>query len=216
MKTKRGATLVEVIFTLSLASTVLASIATLTSYVLIRTGDSVTQFNTINDATSVVDAIANTATNAMVCATVPVGSVNAIKCTMPEDGTDVDGDGILDSYLPDKVYKSLQETYVAGKRVWYFPSTKPAAIGTPGRYWYRAIKSNDATPISSDIDAKWTLTPRYVAGGIRFNHVVASNLTRIICDTSGSSDLPDGYVGTKATEVPILTFIRIVKWHHAR
>lgn len=204
------------IFTLSLASTVLASIATLTSYVLIRTGDSVTQFNTINDATTVVDAIAQTAANSMVCVSVPVGSVTALKCTMPADGTDVDADGILDSFIPDQVYKTLQETYVPGKRIWYFRSTSPVAIGTAGNYWYRAIKSNDTTPIASDVDSKWTLSPRFVAGAIRFNHVVAAQLTRITCETSSTTQVPSGYVGTKSIEIPALTFTRTVKWHYAR
>jgi hypothetical protein len=208
--------MVEMIFTLSLASTVLASIATLTSYVLIRTGDSVTQFNTINDATVVMDAIATTASNAMVCTTVTVGSVSAIKCTMPEDGTDVDADGILDTYTPDKVYKTLQETYAPGKRIWYFPSTKPPVIGTAGTYWYRAIKSNDTTPVTSEIDAKWTQTPRFVAGGVRFNHVAASKRTRITCETSAAIDVPSGYVGTKSLPMPALTLIRIAKWQNTR
>lgn len=216
MRTKRGTTLIETIFTLSLASTILAAVATLASYVLIRTGDSVTQFNTINDSQEVLDAIALTATEAISCTNVTVGSITAIKCTMPANGSDLDGDGILETYLPNKVYKTLQETHTNGKRIWYFASPWPVSVGASGRYWYRAIKSSDSTPSLADIDSNWAMSPKYVAGVLTATHDSAKQSTSLSITTDPSISAPSGYVGTKSIPIPSLTLGRTVRWHNTR
>ena len=123
MVSKRGASLIELMFTLSLTVMVMATTITLFAFVAIRTGDSVTKYNTYQQTKDLMSAVSDVTSNAISCTNVTIGSATALKCTMPNFGVDRDNDGIFESYNPAGIYKTLKEYYNPGKRIWFISST---------------------------------------------------------------------------------------------
>lgn len=220
----RGATLVEMLFTMSLMVMTIGATVTLYAFVVIRAGDSVTQYNTYQQTNDLMKSISKIASNAISCQNVTIGSVTALKCTMPDSGTDTDKDGIIDQYQPTGVYKTLQEYYSPGKRVWYFPSTKPVSLGTSGNFWYRATRSDDSTITADNIDTKWSYvtgtTPRiYIPGSLLFTQNT-TNLSTYVQITVDPSTNPNskvaGFSGDLAIKLPAVTLGRRCYWRGAK
>ncbi|MEI7986314.1 MAG: type II secretion system protein [Armatimonadota bacterium] len=224
MSKVRGATIIEMIFTMSLMVAVIGSTVTLYAFVAIRAGDSVTKYNTYQQTKDLMLAISDVTSNAMSCSNVTIGSVTALKCKMPNDGTDRDGDGIIDQYKPSGINKLLKETYTAGKRIWFIPSTKPFSLGTTGKYWYRAMRTDDSNIVIGDIDANWSYltgsTPKiYIPGTVTFSHN-ASNLStnvQIAIDTSiNPNSAVQGFSGNLGNKIPAITLSRRFFWRSAQ
>lgn len=223
MHKARGATLVEMVFTLSLTAIVVMSTTLLYSFVAIRSGDSVTKYNVYQQSKDLMGAISESASNAISCSNVAIGSVIALKCVVPSTGTDRDRDGIIDRYEPAGVYKTLKEYYSPGKRIWYFPSTNPAAVGTAGKFWYRAVRNDDTTITSGDIDAKWSYltgtTPRcYIPGGVTFAQSATTLSTTVqisIEPTTRTNSAVPGFSGNLGNSLPSITVNRRFFWRNA-
>jgi hypothetical protein len=223
MDRKRGATLVEMIFTMSLAAMVVATTTTLYAFVAIRAGDSVTKYNSYQQSKDLMTAMSDVTSNAISCTNVTIGSVTALKCTMPNAGIDRDGNGIFDQYNPSGVYKTLKESYTAGKRIWFVQSTSPVAIGTTGKFWYRACRSDDTTIVAADVDAKWSYvtgtTPRiYIPGTVTFTQTPAmySTTVAIALDTSINPNAAvKGFSGNLGNKIPAVSFSRRFFWRSA-
>ncbi len=219
MRTK-GTTLVELLFTMTLVVSTIGATVTLYAFVAIRSGDAITQYNVYQQTNDLMKVMSDTASNAISCQSVTLGSVTALKCTMPDSGTDTDKDGIIDIYQPTGVYKTLQEYYSPGKRIWYFPSTKPVAVGSIGGFWYRAVRSDDTIITADDIDKKWSYTtgttPRiYIPGTVTFAHD-ASNLYSTIqisinADTNPNGQVKD-YSGNLGIKMPAVSLQKTCFW----
>lgn len=215
--------MIEMIFTMSLMVAVIGSTVTLYAFVAIRTGDSVTKYNTYQQTKDLMSAFSDVACNAISCTNVTLGSVTALRCTMPADGTDRDGDGILDLYKPSGVYKTLKEYYSPGKRIWFFPSSRPFSVGATGKYWYRATRNDDANIGAGDVDTKWSYvngtTPRiYIPGTVTFAHndVNLSTSIQIVIDSSTNPNLSvKGFSGNLGNKLPAITLSRRFFWESA-
>jgi hypothetical protein len=191
-------------------------------FVVTKTGDAVTQYNVYQQSNDLMKAIESTASNAISCQNVTLGSVTALKCTMPDSGTDTDNDGIIDKYRPTGVLKTLQEYYSPGKRVWYFPSTKPVSVGTAGSFWYRAVIASDATITSSNVDSRWSYvngtTPRiYIPGTVTFSQNT-SGLSTTVQISINPNAKPNadvtGYSENLGIKLPAVTLNRLFYWRH--
>jgi type II secretory pathway pseudopilin PulG len=223
MHRQRGATLIEMMFTMSLMVAVIGSTVTLYAFVAIRTGDSVTKYNTYQQTKDLMMAFSDVASDAISCTNVTLGSVTAIKCTMPNDGTDRDGDGIFEQYSPSSVNKLLKESYTAGKRIWFFPSSRPYTVGTAGKYWYRATRNDDLNIVAADVDTKWSYingtTPRiYIPGTVTFTHNTANLSTniQIAIDTGiNPNSSVKGFSGNLGNKLPAITLSRRFFWESA-
>lgn len=220
----KGVTLVEMVFTMTLMVTTIAATVTLYAYVAQRTGDAATQYNVYQQTNDLVHAISDTASNAISCTNVTIGSVTAVKCTMPDTGTDTDNDGIIDKPQPTGVYKTLVEYYSPGKRIWYFPSTKSPTVGTTGGFWFRAIRSDDSNPTGDNIDTKWSYvtgtTPRiYIPGTVTVTHstsALATWVTLVISPTTNPNAQVKGYSGNLGLPLPAITITRRSLWRAAK
>lgn len=221
MPAKRlGMTIVEMVFTLALATLAIGSTVTLYGYVAIRSGDAATQYNVYQQSTDLVQAMQDAASNAIQCQNVTVGSVTALKCTMPNSGTDSDNDGIIDKYQPTGVYKTLREYYSPGKRIWFFPSTKSPTVGTAGNFWFRAVRTDDSNPTTDTIDTKWSYvtgtTPRiYIPGTVTFvqnSSNFSTWITLAIDTTINPNSQVKGYSGDLALKMPAITLVRRCYW----
>ncbi len=219
----RGATLIEMIFTMSLMVAVIGSTITLYAFVAIRAGDSVTKYNTYQQTKDLMLAISDVTSNAITCTNVTIGTATALKCTMPNAGTDRDGDGIFEEYKPSGVSKLLKEEYTAGKRIWFIPSTRPFSLGTTGKYWYRAIRTDDLDIVLGAIDTNWSYltgtTPRiYIPGTVTFTHNTANLSTnvQIAIDTSTNpNSAVKGFSGNLGNKIPAITLSRRFFWRSA-
>ncbi len=219
-KSNAGMTIVEMIFTLSLATIAIAGTVTLYGYVAIRSGDAATQYNVYQQTSDLMQAMQDTASNAIQCQNVTLTSVTALKCTMPAAGTDTDSDGIIDIYKPSGVYKTLTNYYASGKRIWYFPSTKTPSVGTAGNFWFRAVRLDDLNPTTDSIDTKWSMvtssTPRiYIPGTVTFvqNSTTLSTWITLAIDTTINPNAQvKGYSGDLALKMPAITLARRCYW----
>ena len=223
MLRQRGATLVEMIFTMSLMVMVISTTVTLYAFVAIRAGDAVTKYNTYQQTKDLMGAISDLSSNAISCTNVTLGSVTALKCTMPNAGIDRDNNGIFDSYAPSGVYKTLKESYTPGKRVWFIPSTNPFSLGTAGRFWYRAYRSDDLNIVADNVDAKWSYltgtTPKiYIPGTVTFSHDT-TNLSTVAQITLDPSINPNsgvkGFSGNLGNTIPSIVLSRRFFWRSA-
>lgn len=205
---------------MSLMVIALGAVLGLYFFVVTKTGDAVTQYNVYQQSNDLMKAIDSTASNAISCQNVTLGSVTALKCTMPDSGTDTDNDGIIDKYRPTGVLKTLQEYYSPGKRIWYFPSTKPVSVGTVGSFWYRAVRSNDTTITATDIDSRWSYvngtTPRiYIPGTVTFTQNATGLSTNVQIainrDAKPNADVA-GFSENLAIKLPPITLSRLFYW----
>ncbi|MBI1334821.1 MAG: hypothetical protein GC165_18295 [Armatimonadetes bacterium] len=217
---KRGTTLVEMLFTMTLMVVTMGAAVTLYAFVAARTGDSITQYNVFQQTNGLMKSMAKTASNAIKCESITLGSVTALKCTMPDSGTDYDNDGIIDEYQPTGVYKTLRAYYSPGKRIWYFPSTNPIRVGNVGSFWYRGIVTDDTTVTSSNVDKAWTYPVGtkagiYIPGSVTFTQD-ATNLATTITIKTDTTSTPNrsvsGYSGNNALPIPDITMTRTCFW----
>ena len=222
MRVNRGSTMIEMIMTMSLMVVVIGTTVTLYAFVVARAGDSVTKYNTYQQSKDLVTAFSDVASNAISCTNVTIGSVTALKCTVPNAGTDRDGDGIYESYNPAGVYKTLKEYYTPGKRIWFIPSTSPFSLGTAGKFWYRGYRSDDSNLQADNIDSKWSYvtgtTPRiYIPGTVTFTQD-APNMTTTILLTVDPTINPNqsvkGFSGNLSNKTPAITISRRFFWRY--
>jgi hypothetical protein len=190
------------------------------SFVAIRSGDAVTQYNTFQQTKNLMKSFDEAASNAISCTNVTIGSVTALKCTMPNAGIDRDNSGIFDTYYPAGVYKTLRESYLPGKRIWFIPSTSPFSLGSAGKFWFRGTRTDDSNLAADNIDNRWSYvngtTPRiYIPGTVSFSQVPASlatNITITLDPTIKTNAAVAGFSGNLRNPIPAVTLSRKFFW----
>lgn len=159
----RANTLIELLLVMALTLTLMIVMTTLYAFVAYRTSDSVSQYNSYSQIDQFFKAVEETVNGAKDCTTGTFGANRIfVKCEMPNRGTDRDGDGILDFYLPTSVNKMNQEVYGTGNYVWYYNSDVTGRPGNSGLYWFRAFRADATTITNANIDKKWS----FLASGI--------------------------------------------------
>ena len=220
LKLRRGVTLAELLVTMSIMVVAISTTVLLYSFVVIRSGDTVTQYNTFQQTNDLMKEISITASNAISCSNVTIGSVTALKCVMPTAGVDRDNNGINEIYYSSGVYKTLKEYYTPGKRIWFIPSTKPFSLGTSGKFWYKATRTDDSNMAADNVDAKWSYvngtTPRiYIPGTVTISQN-STNLTTWVTITLDPTINPNsqvaGYSGNLGNKLASLTLTRRFYW----
>lgn len=165
MRKRRGTTLVEMALALSLTALVLGVLAVLYGFTMGRLAHATANFGATNDASLAANAIGQTIRDAYSCTTVTSNGKTGLRCTMPANATDRDGDGKQDTYLISSVSRRGLERTVAGRRVWYYLGDSTGAFGTTGTILWRAERTDDSNPTASDVDRAFayvnTTQPRY-------------------------------------------------------
>ena len=187
---RAGLTLIEMTLVLSLTALVIGVLTALYGFSMERLAHATADFAATDDAFLATDAIASTVKDANSCAAVAVNGVTALKCTMPASGTDKDGDGWLDSYNVSTVSRRGYEQVGLGMRRWFYLSDSTGAIGNAGTVLWRAQRSDDLNPTTSDIDHKFA----YISGtNLRYPMITAlsfsvnsSNQTVTVTLSAGS------------------------------
>lgn len=179
---KRGFTLIELLVVMALSSLVLGVLGTLYVYVTSQTGDSLAELLSTDQANGAMSDMAFSARNAISCDTPTLNSVTALRCTLPANGVDLNGDGSPESYRPTSLDKFGREKFTSGARVWYYLSDSTGVFGANGKQLWRATRHDDFYPVSGDRDLTWSLQYGQ-AGKPRFSLVDA--LTVSVDPTSG-------------------------------
>jgi len=175
----RANTLIELLLVMTITVTLMIVMTGLYAFVAYRTSDSVSQYNSYRQMDQFFKAVEETFGGAVSYTVGNFGSNRIyVKCAMPNLGTDRDGDGILDSYIPSSVNKMNQEKYDIGKYVWYYNSDITGKPGNGGFYWFRAVRSDSNSIVIGDIDKSWSWLssgqPRiYLPANIVFDNSVS-------------------------------------------
>ena len=185
----RGATLIEVTLTLTLTALIIGVATTLYAFIASRTADSVNRFSTLQSCAFLTKEIGSAVSNSISVTTKSLGTVTALVCEVPADGVDRDQDGTMEVYNPSGTDKLRRETYTSGKRIWFYSANQTGTPGTTGFYWFKAVRSDTATPTLSDVDTKWsfwnaTVPKVFIPGTVTFAPVPALRLARVRILTS--------------------------------
>lgn len=155
--TKRGHTLVEMIIATGLLAIMVAGLTALFGFTGKRNLYAIARFSVLRSASVSAKDIEATVEMAVNCQEVANGTSDALVCTMPLNGTDTSGDGVLDTFTPSRISKRGYPRYGSGQRVWYFLSDANGVFGNSGPYLYRAIRNDGANPGVDDIDKVWSV-----------------------------------------------------------
>ena len=219
-RSRRGTTLVELLITMILTVIVMTTGVTLYSFVAIRSGEAVSQYNNLQISNELLDAMDEAITDASSCQLVTLNDVPALKCSLPDTGKDPDGDGILDSYDITKVNKLMGDVHSPGKRVWLYSSEAPGNPTAKGYYWFRAYRNDDVTITSADIDNRWSYRTagnprRYYPGVVTLSINQADKSVTVTMTPDSSIDQERqtaGFVGTKTRAWTGSTLSRTFFW----
>ena len=153
---KRSAfTLIEMALVLALTALIIGVLTVLYGFTMERLGHATADFAASDDAFLAANDIGTIVKNAYSCTTVTLNGVTGLKCTMPANGSDKDDDGYLDSWTLASVSRRGYEKVTAGKRDWFYLGDSTGAFGTTGTILWKAERSDDLNPTSSDAIQKY-------------------------------------------------------------
>lgn len=188
IKSRRGFTIVELMLVSVVSAALVVVTTTLYAFIATRTSDAISQYNSLYQSEQLLSAIDNVASNAIECKLQTISASNTICCTLPADGDDFDGDGVLDSVQPSRIGKMMKGEYDEGKRVWFYSADATGRVGSSGNYWFRATRDDDSTISDADIDRKWSFVnsiPRiFIAGTVTFSQSAFMSTVRVNLDGS--------------------------------
>lgn len=174
-----------------LTALIIAAATTLYTFVAFRTADAVSRFSTVQACQSLAKEIGAAAGAAIKVETKSISGITALRCYVPDAGVDRDNDGKFEYYYPSTTTKLLREKHNSGLRIWFYPAGELGVPGTPGTYWFKATRTDDANPTITDIDRSWSFwqagVPRIkIPGTVTFTPVAASKLVRVRIVTSST------------------------------
>jgi prepilin-type N-terminal cleavage/methylation domain-containing protein len=224
MKKRNGFSLIEMLVTLVAGTVVIVTTASLYGFIALRASDSVSQYNAINDLQVLYGELGDHVSHAVSAEIVTFGERDALKLTMPVNGVDKDDDGIFDTWNIIDVNSMNREVWGVGIRLWYYTADITGNPNSEGRYVFRAIRNDDLTITTSDIDRQWSFVeaghPRvYVPGDIIFSNNVNDRITIVSTmlnqEEEGRPD--DGpLTGIKASTNTNMLMDRRFYWRGAR
>jgi len=128
----------------------------------------------LEQTTTVLYQLEKTISQATTCSSVSLGGGNGLKCVMPQNGTDFDGDGYMDSFTPYHDSRRSTEEWGEGQRVWFYNSDSTGNPSNQGVYVWRAKRTDDNNPTTSDADPTWT---KYYGGSARNPSITGFSFT---------------------------------------
>jgi hypothetical protein len=188
---------------LALTAMVLGVLTVLYGFTMGRLAHATASFTASDDAFRAANVISDTVRYANSCTTVTSGGNTGLKCIMPANATDRDGDGRQDTYLFTKVSRRGLEQSVAGRRVWYYMSDSTGAFAVSGgTVLWRAERQDDAVPLTADGEKTFAYVapnrPRFpLVSSVSFN-VDSINLTVTTTITASALTRADRTAGTEA------------------
>ncbi len=170
---RRGFSLVELLIVTAMTALLIGILGYIYVWVSGKSAQAYAQQAVIAQGSKLSDEMENTVANAVSCTVAANLFGTTMKCVMPENATDTNGDGIDDKWSPKMVTPRGQAKYGAnGKRVtYYFSDSTGNFLAVPGsatRYLYRAIRTDAANPTLANSDNTFRNNP---GGGFKWNLV---------------------------------------------
>ncbi|MCH8274197.1 MAG: type II secretion system protein [Armatimonadetes bacterium] len=228
MRRRRGMTLVELIVATGLTAVIVGTLAAFYALVTIRSAHSAAKVSVVMQAQSLADEIARTIEQSVECDLVSQGGgIKALKCIMPAQGTDTDGDGRLDTFWPQSVSAGGNEKFGEGKRVWFYMADSSAAFKIPGPILWRAERNDDVEPTPLDVDKEWSYyydsgRPKWhLVESVEFD-IVGDQLATFTINLSSLTRADKSAIGVPADAAApgadryLLTLTRTVFWRNWR
>jgi Tfp pilus assembly protein FimT len=217
MRRRSAFTLIEMVLCVALTAIVIGVMATLYGFAAVRLSDAYTKTSLYDQMNSVADRIESTIKNARTCSLDVSGN---LKCNMPVNGIDSDGDGYFDTYYPDSTDANGMGHYSAGNTVWFYDAGSNAAYGTGSNYVWRAEVPGLTAPTSLNLDHSFGY---YYNGNIRYPLVtsttfVVSPATQTVTFTvTGSVRIgSENFVTTSEDNTNrVITLTRTVCWRNS-
>ena len=151
--------MVEMMLAVSLTALIVGTVTAVYAYSIQRLGYGLADASTQQQAEYGLDVIDKTVNLAQTCVAVSVSSTQCLKCTMPSNCTDTNGDGILDSCSPSAINRRSLERWGNGYRVWFYLSDSSGTPGHSGSILWMARRTDDSTPTSSNVVTSYTYFP---------------------------------------------------------
>lgn len=182
---RRGFTFVELIVVSCLTAVIVGTMTLLYGFTFRNIAESATTFAITDQTRIALQTVAATAGQAITCQTVSQNGQTALKCLMPVVGTDLNGDGYNEAYLPSAVSPWGVERYAPGDRIWFYLSDGTGAFGAAGKTLWRAKRADDGPPLASDADKSWT----FYGGNGPPRHPLINALSFAIDDTAHTATI---------------------------
>ncbi|MEQ1932717.1 MAG: prepilin-type N-terminal cleavage/methylation domain-containing protein [Fimbriimonadaceae bacterium] len=176
---RRGFSLVELMIVTAMTSLLIGILGYIYVWVSGKSAQTYAQQAVIAQSSKLSDEIENTVANAVSCTVTANLFGSSMRCIMPENAADTNGDGVDDKWGPKMVTPRGQAKYGAnGKRVWFYFSDSTGNYGaTPGaatKYFYRAVRADASNPTLANADNTFRNNP---GGGFKWNLVSAVTFT---------------------------------------
>jgi type II secretory pathway pseudopilin PulG len=165
-----GTTLIELVLVMALTSIIIGTLAGLFSFAIARANHAFANANSLYQARRLLDQVQAVVMNAQGCVALSSAGATGLKCVMPATGTDKDGDGYNDSYTPTGISRRGFLKWGVAKRIWFYTSDSSGAFGMPGTVIWRAQRTDDSLPTSSDADSSWS---NYYGGKKQYSLITA-------------------------------------------
>ena len=173
MMRRSAFTTVEMLLALTLGSIIFVAASGLYLFSVTKSTQALAASTVALEADRSVRDLENVVRSSVSVTSVSLTGGLALKCTLPADGADTNGDGVIDDYQPYKV-NSGEARYRAGKRVWFLFSDATLSPSRAGNVLVRYERTDDATPSASDakVDAAY-----YYADRVNSNSKLIDRLT---------------------------------------
>jgi hypothetical protein len=153
-----------------------------------------------NDASRLMDDIASKVSNATEVSVYTGTSGQFLRCTLPKNGIDMDGDGYPDRFNFSMVNNFGTGKYIKGLRVTYYRSNNTGSTSTPlhsASWCWRAWRNDDAVPTNADVDLTFASNRRDsresafpTVKSLSFSHDEANG--RVLVRITATADSGDG------------------------
>ena len=151
--------MVEMLLVVSMTALIVGAVTAIYAYTVERLGNGLADARTQRQAEYGLDVVDTTINKAQSCSLVYVSGVPCVKCTMPANCSDANGDGILDTCTPDAINRRSLERWGNGYRVWFYMADATGVPGVPGSLLWMAQRTDDGTPTSVNTVAAYTYFP---------------------------------------------------------
>ena len=214
----RGSTLIELLIVVAVQFVILGAAASLYLFTVQQCGQATAAIGPLVQANAAMDAIALTVRESMNCTVQSAGSVTGLRCILPANAADGDGDGVNDLWMPTSFALDGKPKYAKGTRVWFYLGDATGAFGTVGTILWRATRADDNKPTTADADRAWSLyyagAPRYaLVDSISFTVSATSATTTVGLVASASARKPDASGATaSAQDQQRVSLARTMSW----
>ena len=168
MNRRRGFSIIDVVLATAITAILCGAMTSLYLFSSTRSAHAITTDAATNQAQQVSDFMDKVISDSVSATVVTSGAQTGLKCTLPANGTDTNGDGIPDQFTPVSITNGVVK-WGTGTRVWFYMSNTTGNFTSVGTILTMAIRNDDLLPTGVQRNAAFTFY--YDSGKPRWNLV---------------------------------------------